>query len=54
MKAKRLYPTLSLGSRDDHITFNFGQDTFMFDIANKVEVSLWRFKRVTEILSGDI
>jgi hypothetical protein len=37
---KFLYPSVSIGSRDDLLRINIGQTPFEFDLTHRIEVSL--------------
>lgn len=38
MKNKKLYPSISMGSREDKVFINIGQEGFIFDLTHKIEV----------------
>ena len=38
LKSKTLWPTISMGSRDDELLLNFGVSSFIFDLDQKLKV----------------
>lgn len=46
MKDKKLYPSVSMSSKDEHVKLNFGDhgiNTFRFDLKAKLNVRLTYF-----------